>query len=111
VKRIQDFEPGFILQPIPVFVDDFKLNEEQLKSIEGYDLLLKDNPLALDHEHIDIKNLREKVASDKMTINDFLIEAKKIMNQELLRRKKNTILSENFSKIQREVEAIINLYT
>jgi hypothetical protein len=111
MKRIQDFEPGFILQPIPVFVDDFKLNEEQLKSIEGYDLLLKDNPLALDHEHIDIKNLREKVASDKMTINDFLIEAKKIMNQELLRRKKNTILSENFSKIQREVEAIINLYT
>lgn len=110
MKRIQDFDPTFKLQPIPVFVEDFKLNEDEIKTIENYDLILQNNIKALDHEHIDIKYLRAKVDANKMSIKDFLNETKCIMTQEFLKRKKNIILSENFAKIQQEVESIVSLY-
>lgn len=110
MKRIQDFDPSFSLKPIPVFVDDFKLDESELSVLNNYESILNKNIHGLDHEHIDIKNLSEKAESGRISLNTFITQSKNIMTEELLRRKRQKILSENFVRVQDEVESILSFY-
>jgi len=110
MKRIQDFDPDFKLRPIPVFVDDFKLDEKELTQIKNYESALTKNIHALDEHYIELKYLSAKVDRKKIEIIDFIDQSHAILNEEFLKKKRQKILSENFSKIQQEVEQIVNLY-
>lgn len=110
MKRIQDFDPEFLLRQIPTFVDDFKLNEHEVSLIKEYELALKNNIHGLDNEHLDIRNLSEKLDKGKIEFNYFSEQCINILTQEALKRKQQKILSENFSKIQQDVEEILNQY-
>jgi hypothetical protein len=110
MKRIIDFDPSFTLQNIPSFITDFHLTKEEEEQLAGFKTVLEKQPDALNEEHLDIKNIHEKLKSGKLSQDEFIIETQKIMRTEFLKRRKDKILSENFSKIQSEVNAIISGY-
>ena len=110
MKRIIDFEPSFTLQNIPSFITDFHLTTEEEKQLAGFKTVLENKTDALNEEHLDIKNIHEKLKSGKLNQEEFILETGKIMRTEFLKRRKDKILSENFSKIQSEVNAIISGY-
>jgi hypothetical protein len=110
MKRIIDFEPSFTLQNIPSFITDFHLTTEEEKQLAGFKTVLENKTDALNEEHLDIKNIHEKLKSGKLSQEEFILETGKIMRTEFLKRRKDKILSENFSKIQSEVNAIISGY-
>ena len=110
MKRIIDFDPTFTLKSIPSIILNFHLTKEEEEQIENYKIILEKQTDALNEEHLDIKNKHEKLESGKLSRDEFILGTQKIMRDELLNRRKDKILSENFSKIQNEVNEIISKY-
>jgi hypothetical protein len=110
MKRIEDFDPDFKLKSIPVFVEDFKLSEDELIAISNNELVLKNNIHALDKQYIELKYLSEKVVNKRIDFTSFLEQSHHILTQEYLKKRRQKILSTNFMQIQQQVEQIINLY-
>lgn len=110
MKRIIDFEPTFTLQNIPSFITDFHLTKEEEQQLSDFRNLLSEQSHALNEEHLDIKNIHAKLESGKLGKEDFILETQKIMRTEFLKRRKDKILGENFSRIQTEVNTIISQY-
>ena len=86
------------------------MTKEEEEQIENYKIILEKQTDALNEEHLDIKNKHEKLESGKLSRDEFILGTQKIMRDELLNRRKDKILSENFSKIQNEVNEIISKY-
>lgn len=110
MKRIQDFDSTYNLQHIPSFIEDFQLTKEEEDNLINYRSLLIQKPDSLNAEHLDIENIHGKLVMGKLSQEAFIIETAKIMREELLKRRKDKILSENFMKIQNEVCNIISQY-
>jgi hypothetical protein len=110
MKRITDFDPAFTLQNIPSFITDFHLTKEEEEELISFKTLLSERTDALNEEHLDIKNIYAKLESRKLNLDAFILETGKIMRTEFLKRRKDKILGENFSKIQAEVNFIISRY-
>lgn len=110
MKRISDFDPTFKLENIPSFVEDFDLTKEEEEMLSNIKSGLEEKSDKFNEAHTDIKNMHAKYEAGKHSLDSFISMTENIMRDELLNKRKKEILSYNFTKIQDEVNAIIETY-
>jgi len=110
MKRIEDFDTSFQLTPIPSFVEDFQLDEEEKRELDANRVLLEKHFSHYNDLHIDIENLYENMLAEKISKENFIEQTVLIIAGERLNKKKNKILMDNFVRIQSEADNIINMY-